>query len=101
MADLGLLLLQTMAFMMIAPWLAWIIAALFFGIGRWRYSRTALVAAALWLLYGVYETLMALRILCSGECNIRIDLLAIYPLLILVSLAALIASLWPRQATTH
>ena len=97
MADLGLLLLQTMAFMMIAPWVAWGIAALFFGLGRWRGSRTALVAAALWLLYGVYETLMYLRILCSGECNIRIDLLLIYPLLILVSLAALIVVMWPRR----
>jgi len=30
------------------------------------------------LLYGIYEY-QAERILCSGECNIRIDLLVIYP----------------------
>lgn len=28
------------------------------------------------------------RWLCSGECNIRVDLLLLYPLLILLSLAA-------------
>jgi len=33
---------------------------------------------------------MKVRILCSGECNIRVDLLLIYPILILVSLAGVI-----------
>lgn len=40
------------------------------------------VMALLWLAYAVYEYLMVARVLCSGECNIRIDLLLIYPLLI-------------------
>jgi hypothetical protein len=35
--------------------------------------------------------MMKWRILCSGECNIRIDLLGIYPLLLLLSAGALIA----------
>ena len=46
------------------------------------------VAGGLWLLYGVYESLMYARILCSGECNIRVDLLLIYPILLIVSVAA-------------
>jgi len=46
------------------------------------------VAASLWLLYGVYEYLVQTRVLCSGECNIRVDLLLIYPVLLSVTLAA-------------
>jgi hypothetical protein len=42
----------------------------------------------MWLLYAVYETGMQQRWLCSGECNIRVDLLLIYPLLILGLIAA-------------
>ena len=34
---------------------------------------------------------MKLRILCSGECNIRIDLLALYPVLAAASLAGVVA----------
>jgi hypothetical protein len=34
---------------------------------------------------------MKLRILCSGECNIRVDLLLLYPGLALVSVLALAA----------
>ena len=36
----------------------------------------------IWLSYSVYEFLMYKRVLCSGECNIRVDLLLIYPILI-------------------
>ena len=77
--------------LIIAPWLNLLISGLFFWL--WRSGRGALLltTALLWLVYGVYESLMYLRILCSGECNIRIDLLLIYPLLALVSLAALVA----------
>ena len=50
------------------------------------------VAAIAWLVYAVYETAMARRILCSGECNIRVDLLLIYPLLLALSLAAVVAA---------
>jgi hypothetical protein len=54
-------------------------------------SRLALVAGAIWLLYALYEQLVKARLLCSGECNIRIDLLAIYPVLLIVSVAAVVA----------
>lgn len=51
----------------------------------------ALLATLAWLAYFPYERAMKLRILCSGECNIRIDLLLLYPLLMLVSVLAAIA----------
>src|SRR5215207_605276 len=51
-------------------------------------SRTALAAAMLWLLYAALETGNKLRWTCSGECNIRVDLLLIAPGLTLLSLVA-------------
>ncbi len=49
-------------------------------------SWSCFIAGILWSLYSLYESLMYLRILCSGECNIRIDLLLIYPLLLVLSI---------------
>lgn len=48
--------------------------------------RSLLVLSALWLVYAVYEYFMYARVLCSGECNIRVDLLLIYPGLLLSTL---------------
>jgi hypothetical protein len=50
----------------------------------WRTSsrRGTLVLAVLWVAYAFYEYLMFTRTLCTGECNIRIDLLLIYPVLL-------------------
>ena len=61
--------------------------------------RVILVAAGSWFCYLPYEWGMKLRILCSGECNIRVDLLLIYPWLFLVSLTAIFAFLRERLVT--
>ena len=53
-------------------------------------NKSSLVTGILWILYSIYEYLMYARILCTGECNIRIDLLLIYPLLIILSLTSTI-----------
>lgn len=53
-------------------------------------SKIILVTAVLWLLYAIYEWLHLLRIMCSGECNMRIDLFLIYPVLIILSIIALV-----------
>ena len=71
-------------------WLVLIPVVLFFFIGLAAKARFATAAAILWLIYGLYEWMMYARILCSGDCNIRIDLVVIYPLLLLASLTALI-----------
>jgi hypothetical protein len=52
-------------------------------------QRFVLITALLWALYFVYEYGMKLRILCSGECNIRVDLLLVYPLLVIFSMITL------------
>ena len=50
--------------------------------------------AAMWLAYAVSEALMAARILCTGECNIRVDLLLFYPILVFGTLGLGIAQAW-------
>jgi hypothetical protein len=75
------------------PVLAAVMAAGCGGLWLWRRGRASAIAALSWLLYAIYEFLMKARVLCSGECNIRVDLLVIYPFLIVVSAATLIASI--------
>ena len=79
------------------PWLA-LLPALAFGVMASRRRRTVVWTAAIaWLAYAGYETAMALRILCSGECNIRVDLLVIYPALLALSAAAVVAAYRARR----
>jgi hypothetical protein len=54
--------------------------------------------AVAWLLYAAYETGMQQRWLCSGECNIRIDLFLIAPLLLLGSLVTAVRA-WRAHQT--
>jgi hypothetical protein len=80
-----LALLSPLGIFIAHPWLAAVIAALF-AIPGWRRRRWGVVTVAvLWGLYAAYETGMQQRWLCSGECNIRVDLLLIYPILLLAS----------------
>jgi hypothetical protein len=70
------------------PWLA-LIPALLFGT-TYRLVRRPFVAvtALAWAAYALYEYGMQRRWLCSGECNIRVDLLLLYPLLVIMSVMA-------------
>ncbi|HET7456295.1 MAG TPA: hypothetical protein VFJ74_01490 [Gemmatimonadaceae bacterium] len=79
------------------PTLAIVPGVLFLLLYLARRRRLVLAAGVAWLIYAVYELGMEHRVLCSGECDIRVDLLAIYPLLLLLSLAALVALVWPRR----
>lgn len=68
----------------------------------WRRSGKAgfLALALLWAIYAGYETLMYKRVLCSGECNIRVDLLLIYPALLGATLwlgLAAVVRAWRRR----
>ena len=54
-----------------------------------RKAPLSLAAAAYWIAYTIYEYGMSYRLLCTGECNIRVDLLLIYPVLVALSLASL------------
>lgn len=80
------------------PWLALLVAGAFAALWRWSGSTMVAAAALAWAAYGGYEYLMLTRILCTGECNIRIDLLLVYPMLLLISLLAVVLALRARAA---
>jgi len=80
------------------PWMAWVVAAGLAALWRWSRSKAAAVAAVAWAGYGVYEYLMYARILCTGECNIRVDLLLFYPLLLVLAVVAVVQGLRARRA---
>ena len=75
------------------PWLALIPAAVFLVLYRLSARKLPAVAASAWLLYAIYEYAMQQRWLCTGECDIRIDLPLLYPVLLLTSVAAGIVAL--------
>ena len=87
------LLFRPLGVMIEYPWLALIPGVLLLALYRRGHRSSAVWVGLLWLLYCLYEYGMKERVLCSGECDIRIDLLAIYPLLVAGSLFAMARSL--------
>ncbi len=85
-------LFMAMAIFIEYPSLAAAFGGVLLGLGRWTRRRVAIGVGIIWLVYAAYEVGMKERWLCTGECNIRIDLLIIYPVL-LIGLAAAAASL--------
>jgi hypothetical protein len=89
----------TMGIFIEYPILAAAIAIALLGLG-WRIRRrVAMGVGVVWLLYAFYEFGMKQRWLCTGECNIRIDLLLIYPMLLLGLFAAGVSLLRARAGT--
>jgi len=85
-----------LSFLVDAPWLALVPSValfLLFLLATRARHWIIIVAAAAWLLYSIYEMLMLHRVLCSGECNIRIDLLILHPGLIGLTIIALVVGL--------
>jgi hypothetical protein len=82
------------------PFLALVPAVVFLILARLRRSAFALVTGLVWIAYALYEAGMYARILCSGECNIRIDLLLIYPVLAILTVAAIVKVMSHRGAIT-
>jgi hypothetical protein len=82
--------LRIMAVLIEYPLLALVPAMLFLCLFAVSNARLILVTGMAWFAYVPYEYGMKLRLLCSGECNIRVDLLAIYLLLIALSVAGLV-----------
>jgi len=76
--------------LMIFPFAATLIGALYLWMFYKLKTKSSILTGVIWILYSVYEYLMYIRVLCTGECNIRIDLLVIYPLLIVSSLVSII-----------
>ena len=58
-------------------------------VAGWQRPRLAvIVSGILWLLYAVYERLVATGILCDANCNIRVDLLLFFPILFIATVYA-------------
>jgi hypothetical protein len=60
-------------------------------LGAGRHSRALLGAAGGWALYAAWEWLVRVR---TPEANIRVDLLLLWPVLLIVSLVAVVRALW-------
>ena len=57
-------------------------------VAGWQRPRLAvIVSGILWLLYAVYERLVA-TVGCNGDCNIRVDLVFFFPILGLATFCA-------------
>lgn len=85
-----------MVVLVVQPFLALLPAGLFLALYALARRRLVLVTAAAWAGYTLWELGMKLRILCSGECNIRVDLLVLYPALVILSVVALVAAVRAR-----
>ena len=58
-------------------------------VAGWQRPRLAvIVSGILWLLYAVYEHLVATGVLCDSDCNIRVDLVFFFPILGLATFCA-------------
>ncbi|HEX9871821.1 MAG TPA: hypothetical protein VGC99_25140 [Candidatus Tectomicrobia bacterium] len=75
-------------------WLALLPASLFLALYRVSRRRFVAAVAVTWSFYALYEYAMHRRWLCTGECNIRVDLLLLYPVLVLISVIASIVAVW-------
>lgn len=85
--------MEFLSFFIIFPIGALLIGGIFLVVAIIRRKVLPYFTAALWFLYGIYEGLMYARILCTGECNIRVDLLLIYPILIIATIAGIISAI--------
>ena len=72
------------------PWLALLPAMLMAIVALYSRSRFVWIVTALWVLYAAYEFGVSIRLLCSGECNIRVDLLLFAPVLIALTVIAIV-----------
>lgn len=70
-----------------------LLPAVFFGLlVGWTRRKATLAAAIAWISYWLYETGVSTGLLCSGDCAIRADLLLIAPVLLALSLWAVVAA---------
>ena len=82
-----------MTLLIASPWLAFVPAALFIVAYEMTKRRLVFWTGVIWILYGLYEYGMKRRWLCSGECNIRVDLLLLYPVLVLLTVVAAVVAI--------
>jgi hypothetical protein len=87
------LVFRTMAVFIEHPLLAAVIGLLLLALGRSLHRGLAMTAGVMWLMYSVWEFAIKQRWLCRGDCDIRADLILIYPVLLVGSVAAVVSLL--------
>ena len=93
---------RAMAVFIEHPLLAAVIGILLVALGRVLHRGLATAAGVMWIMYSLWEFAIKQRWLCRGDCDIRADLIFIYPLLILGSVAAVVGLvIKPRQPRAH
>ena len=78
------------------PWVALVPAVVFYLLYYPFRLKLVLVAALLWTVYAIYELGIWYGLLCDQDCNIRVDLLVIYPLLAVISGLAILQMFWTK-----
>lgn len=76
------------------PWVALVPAMIFYLLYYPFRLKLVLAAALLWTVYSLYELGIWNGLFCDQDCNIRVDLLAIYPLLAVISGLAILRIFW-------
>jgi hypothetical protein len=84
---------RVMAIFIEYPLLAAAIGLLLVGLGRWTHRGLVMTAGVMWLMYSLWEFAIKQRWVCRGDCDIRADLLFIYPILFVGSVAAVVSLL--------
>jgi len=87
------LVFRTMTVFIEHPLLAAVIGLLLVALGRSVHRGLALTVGVMWLMYSLWEFAIKQRWLCRGDCDIRVDLIFIYPVLLVGSVAALVSLL--------
>ena len=72
------------------PLLAAIPGIAFLVLYRLRRRMVILITSILWLLYMFYELSIKFGLVCPEGCNIRVDLLLIFPILLFMSALAMV-----------
>ena len=83
--------------LIIFPLGAGIVGIFYFRMYQKVRAWSSLVTGSLWIIYSIYEYMIYTRILCSGECNIRVDLLLIYPIILVFSLIASVSYYYKKK----
>lgn len=75
-------------------------AVLYFASAACRRPRPGVIVAAVaWLMYAIYEYFIANGTLCDANCNIRVDLILVWPVVWIASLFGIYApGRWTRTA---
>jgi hypothetical protein len=84
---------RVMAIFIKYPLLAAAIGLLLVGLGRMIHRGLVMTVGVMWLVYSLWEFAIKQRWLCRGDCDIRADLIFIYPVLLVGSVAAAVSLL--------